>query len=298
MVTMTLLSFIVLGLLMMFNQTQRAFRAGMGQTDVLEGGRGAIDMLVRELEQLTPTAAANLPNTGKGGGQTPIVNFWSGYDPNFGYPALQFLGPSAGGTLFRTNIIRQFFLLTKFNQDWTAAFYRVQPDAAGSAVGSLYRYSAVWPRNTPMTVGYSLLSFNSGSTSVGLPTQQAYWSTNRVADGVIHLRLLAYDTNGVPLIPYNVQYLASAANPFRPSVNNASSSPWFPLPCDACFWSNTVPAYLELEMGILEPKALQHYRAIDPTTPAAQNYLSNHVGQVHLFRQRVAIRNVDFSAYR
>src|SRR5947207_12610645 len=45
MVTVSLLTFIILGLLLMFNQTQRAFRTGMTQTDVLEAGRATMDML-------------------------------------------------------------------------------------------------------------------------------------------------------------------------------------------------------------------------------------------------------------
>src|SRR5215472_4077807 len=53
-VTIGLLSFIVLGLLAMFNQTQRAFMSSMKQTDVLESGRLTMDMLSRELAQTTP----------------------------------------------------------------------------------------------------------------------------------------------------------------------------------------------------------------------------------------------------
>ena len=54
MVVTALLSVIVLGLMAMFTQTQRAFRTGMAQTDVLESGRMAADLLTRELEQITP----------------------------------------------------------------------------------------------------------------------------------------------------------------------------------------------------------------------------------------------------
>src|SRR5258706_1220113 len=53
-VTVTLLTVIILGLLAMFNQTQRAFRQGTTQTDVLESGRSAMDLIRRELEQMTP----------------------------------------------------------------------------------------------------------------------------------------------------------------------------------------------------------------------------------------------------
>ena len=52
-VSVALLSFIVLGLFAMFNQTQRAFRMSMTQSDILEAGRAVMEMMPRELEQAT-----------------------------------------------------------------------------------------------------------------------------------------------------------------------------------------------------------------------------------------------------
>ncbi|HPC60329.1 MAG TPA: prepilin-type N-terminal cleavage/methylation domain-containing protein, partial [Verrucomicrobiota bacterium] len=46
-VTVALLSFIVLGLLAMFHQTQRAFRSSITQTDVLEAGRALTEIIGR-----------------------------------------------------------------------------------------------------------------------------------------------------------------------------------------------------------------------------------------------------------
>src|SRR5260370_29875183 len=48
-VTMALLSVIVLGLLAMFHQTQRAFTQSLMQVDVLEAGRAATDVMTREV---------------------------------------------------------------------------------------------------------------------------------------------------------------------------------------------------------------------------------------------------------
>ena len=61
-------------------------------------------------------------------------------------------------------------------------------------------------------------------------------------------------------------------------------------------FSNTVPASVEVNLGVVEDAVLQHAEGLPPA--AALNYLSNHVGQVHLFRQRVWIRNVDPTAYQ
>ena len=45
MVVMTLLSLIVLALMQVFSATQRAFRASVTQTDVLEGGRAVTSLI-------------------------------------------------------------------------------------------------------------------------------------------------------------------------------------------------------------------------------------------------------------
>ena len=44
-VVMALLSLIVLALMAVFNSTQTAFRASVTQTDILEAGRAAMDLI-------------------------------------------------------------------------------------------------------------------------------------------------------------------------------------------------------------------------------------------------------------
>ncbi|HKI69507.1 MAG TPA: hypothetical protein VKA67_07960, partial [Verrucomicrobiae bacterium] len=61
-VAVALLAVIVLGLLAMFNQTQKAFQVGMAQVDVLESGRVATEMIARQLGQMTPSYAINAAN--------------------------------------------------------------------------------------------------------------------------------------------------------------------------------------------------------------------------------------------
>jgi hypothetical protein len=64
----------------------------------------------------------------------------------------------------------------------------------------------------------------------------------------------------------------------------------------AYFMNEAVPAYVEVELGILEPQVLRKYRSI-PIAAVQRQYLSNHVAAVHIFRQRVPIANVNFAAY-
>jgi hypothetical protein len=95
---------------------------------------------------------------------------------------------------------------------------------------------------------------------------------HHVADGIVHFRLEAYDSDGVLITQTN--------NPDVKLINGYS------------FSNRAVPAYLDLELGILEPEALDRFnaRAFSYAMPA--EFLTNQVGRVHLFKKRIPIRNV------
>ena len=289
---MSLLTMIILGLLLMFNQTQRAFRSAMTQSDVLESARATIDMLARDLEQMAPS-----PNAGNGFGYR-ATNFLAEIPlPNF------MLQELPGNALARTNFIQRFFFLTKLNQDWIGTGYFVLPEDGTGFIGALYRFSGTnyFRFGTNLLAGrfYSAVQVALQNMGKGLPVT----NVNRIADGVVHLRLRPFAPNGFPIIGdvgfVNGRYRTNPITAGHGSVpqvvvtaNNA-----YPDHMAGCYFlSNAVPAYVELELGILEPQILQRYRSIP--VPAAQlQYLSNHVAQVHLFRQRIPIRNVDPTAY-
>jgi hypothetical protein len=111
-------------------------------------------------------------------------------------------------------------------------------------------------------------------------------------DGVVHLRVYAVDNNG--------EMMNTAAYPtYLGLTNNVVVYPFTPsLAPDeygCIFYSNKVPASVEVEMGVLEDSALQHAESLNSS--ALTNYLAQHAGQVHIFRQSVPIRNVDPTAY-
>jgi hypothetical protein len=286
MVTVGLLTFIILGLLLMFNQTQRAFRAGMTQTDVLEAGRATMDLLARELEQMSPS---QFPDVILNGYRFRTTNFfvepWP--DPKWARPLVQEL---SGNGESRTNLLQRFFFLSKVNQDWISTGYEVWPDDANNYVGTLYRFNLT---NTPR--GWSLTNIydfeNSPQTNL-----------SRIADGIVHLRLRAFAKNGYLITTNrftgtNASYALAANAPYTNMLNGIVYNSGNDVRQSACyFMSNALPGYLELELGILEPRILQKYRSIG-VAAAAQQYLSNHAAQVHIFRQRIPVRNVDLSAY-
>jgi len=281
------MSFIVLGLLVTFNHVSRVFRSGMGQVDFLAAGRTTTENIMRELEQITPSSAPN------------AINFLADQprilpsNPSlFAQPLVQAL---PGTTAQRVNSIQELFFLTRFNQDWIGTGYKVLPNPGSDCVGSLYRYTAT-SRLNPGAMSADFLSKTATNLSL-------------VAAGIVNFRITTFATNGFRILPNpalpgktNSVFLVQrdpALAPFGPFAINSSTAYWsgtVPDQVDYYFVSNAVPAYVELEIGILEPATLERYRSIG-SPAAARDYLSNHVAQVHVFRQRATIRNVDYSAY-
>jgi prepilin-type N-terminal cleavage/methylation domain-containing protein len=284
MVVVALLSMIVLGLMAMFSQVQRAFRLGMMQSDVLESGRMATDILAREIEQVTPSYQNS-------------INFYAGIplDGN-GIPAssVQTLPGGTNRDNVRTNIQCQLFFTVRENQTWTGIGYFLRTNGSfGSGWGpvcSLYRFE------TNNHVANFRLNpfrlFNTFQTTPGPST-----NISKLLDGVVHFRIRAYDTNGVWMAP-NFETAASTAYWYQNNSNIVITPSLVLSEIQSYqFTNNAVPAYVEIEIGVLEKDTLARYQSIpNPAVQAA--YLARHAGNVHLFRQRVAIRNVDRSAYQ
>jgi len=308
-VTISLLSFIVLGLLMMFNQTQRAFRMSMTQVDVLESGRAVTDMLSRELEQASVSKAEPIYNGATIAYQT--TNFFT--ELGYNIPLLQLLPGSAknGNTAVqdsRTNVVQNLFFMIRHNQDWVGTGYAlVRHD--GFHVYSLYRFTAT---NRPPFAVFNLNGFfrNEYAKAV-LAARNNLPVTNmsRIADGIVHLRVRPYTPRGEPLVPFagasNLVYQLplGAVQPVENSFGSfATSADGTQLDAlNSYFVNDAIPAQVELEIGVLEPNVLSRYRGLggDPNVdnPVQRSYLSDHAANVHIFRQRVPIRNTDLSVY-
>ena len=278
MVTVALLSVIIIGLVAMFGQVRRAFLSSMAQVDVLESGRAATDLIARDLEQMAPCYTANGINFYVGTSQFYGNTWVAGGLP---LPIQQLANPNDRWT----NLIQELFFLAPAppsNAVWTGIGYRLQVTDEQNGIGSLYRYRAGGLTATNLTLS------NNVTGQVG--AQGAFTANsflaNRIIDGVTHFRVLAYQTNG---LLYPIQ-----KNKFLIQVQQGGYYPGWEY--NYAFYSNIVPAYVEVELGILEAAALERYRAFGPGTAAANNYLMNHPGAVHFFRQRIPIRCYDPSA--
>ena len=75
------------------------------------------------------------------------------------------------------------------------------------------------------------------------------------------------------------------SNPRLPNVPNIQYTTTFQ------FLTNAMPAYMEMEFGMLEPETLaQYYTMVDDQNPNAARFLQRQIGKVHLFRHRFTIR--------
>jgi hypothetical protein len=180
-----------------------------------------------------------------------------------------------GSTPLRTNLVQKFYLLSRVNADYVAVGYQVIPDFLDSGVGTLYRFTRV----NPVRDGAYWLSREF--------LRAPLTNHSRLLDGVVHLRVRAFDRSGSLITPFHTNSIFSFT--YRDPVWMPDQSAYFAT-------SNVVPAFVELELGILEQQVLQRFKGL-ATVQAQRQYLSNNAARVHVFRHRVAVRNVDFSAY-
>ncbi|MFM1769232.1 MAG: hypothetical protein RJA22_1761 [Verrucomicrobiota bacterium] len=174
MVAVSLLAVIIIGLLAMFFQVQRAFRAGTAQSDLMEHGRAVMTLLTRELQEV---AASRYP------GVTNLAII-----PADGLPEGR---PSSSqelpGSEFRDNYLKDLTFLSRQNDDWIFTSYRISNAVSG--VGTLYRLTDRQATNNPF--------FLHNGLRWATPVNNTNF--HRVVEGVVHFYVEAYDSKGLVL---------------------------------------------------------------------------------------------------
>ena len=263
-----LMALIVIALMAVFSNTQRAFRASITQTDILENGRAAMDLMASDLGKM---AASNLPTNNYANANFSVRN--SGNPP-----LMQALVGSISGNP-RTNILESFFILSSGNQNgvptWYGTGYAVLTNN-GTALYPLYRFSTNYPMASFGAV--SNLYFRSFQSFLNAPTNYSH-----LIDGVVDLRIHAFDENGLLINRIGSSFITNSIG--------------IPGEVGYIFLSNALPAAVEIEMATLEDPSLQRAESL-PTGTVRDTYLNGRIGQVHVFRQRVSILNVDLAAYQ
>ena len=265
-VSTTCLVFIVLGLTAMFIETQRVFKAGTKQTNMTDSGRTILDMVTSDLAQLSDAQNTNVVNL-----------FWSWS------PANTSTQTADGATVpFRTNQLQMIFMLVHTNLQWVGVGYAVSNAVAGA--GTLYRYQANTSDPLFYTNFVNIFTNFSVSASNGV-FNPAYF--HRVADGVVHLKIRAYDQTGH-------EPLYEQQNDFNPNGDE------FSYPAQGYYYnigsgqSNYVapaalPASVQLELGVLEPDAYDQLRNLPRVANAPRNFMVSAGGKIQIYRQNIPI---------
>lgn len=259
-VAVGLLAVIIIGLLAMFNQTQKTLHRGVAQVDILENGRAIMLLLERELQGMSAPLPSGITNP------PPPAVFYAvePRDPN---------DASANGLLklpipgANTNLVCELqgvAFHTRFNDEWTTSYYGfTNRDAGVATLCHAVRSGAV--TNLP--------DFFPLPQSWNDPVNPSGIGFRRVADGIVHFKLLAYTPDG-----------------FLITTNSAFSGIYrYRLPY--------LPAHVDVELGILEPKSLERLNSM-PDNNTRRNYVVNHPAEVHFFRQRVPIRSYNPDTYQ
>jgi prepilin-type N-terminal cleavage/methylation domain-containing protein len=288
MVVVSLLSLIVLALMAVFNSTQRAFRASITQTDILEGGRATMDLITSDLRAMSPSAGvSNVLN-----GFSFIVNVQNGLVPvnffvstnffQYQSQSLPLIQSLVASTNTRVNVMENFFILSRNNRTWTGTGYVVDTTST-NFVNPLYRF----------TISTNVQAANPGALFTNFESRVFYGNFNGMShlmDGVVHLTVRAYDTNGVWMTNGYV-------NPLNAVIRNVVFQPSTLGEVGFYMMSNTLPVSVEVQLGALEDRTLQRAESFGNSFTRS-NYLAGQSGQLHIFRQRVSISNVDPTAYQ
>jgi len=283
-VAMSLMSLIVLVLMAVFSNTQTAFRAGITQTDVLSGGRTAMELLTQDARLLTASGGS-----GPGTLAPWPVNIFCSNNVN----ASTYMSLPASAA-YRTNVIQSVFFLGRQNTTWTGAGYVVLPNQANNSLFPLYRYNAT---ASLQTGPYALFTnFTAVFAHPSVVTNNYYWS--HLMDGVVHLVVRAYDTNGMWITNgynYSVTPVVAPTNLF-----NTVSYPTFNGESGYVMYSNNLPAGVDIQLGVLEDAALRRLQSLVNLSPNVYvSYLqTNSANQMELFRQHVRVPNCDFTSYQ
>lgn len=291
-VAVSVMTLIVYALYAMFDQTQQAMLKNATQVDVNEGGRAAMDLMMRELQVANTTRLPHYTNLYSGS-----ICFYSKISSNT-VPLLQpYNADAQAGDIrdgYRTNIMQDFTFVTRSGNRLNIISYRIVDSELGA--GTLGRFETNFP-----AIHSNGMLFDRAFMNVAQRADQAF---QPVTDGVIHMRITPFDRQGRPL-RHNLYHhdprglkvvrLNKAGQPLPPinpgDLRTIDAVVWQSqsegYESDVVFYE-ALPAYFELEMGMLEPQVVGQMESMPEQFKAG--FLAKQIGKVHLFRQRIPVR--------
>ena len=311
-VAVSVMTLVIYVLYALFDQTQMALRKNAAQVDVNEGGRAAMEMIVRELSQMEVSGYPAITNL-----QTKVISpgstsFFSRVTPgnkalflayqSDAMPPVEDAWAKEQG--FRTNILQDFTFTSRGDSGFFVTSYRVIDVANGIGTLARCRINGTLPVPPPKDQA----RYNKTERFNFFFFEPIVNATNRVfeavADGVIHLRITPYDQLGRPLGHGSRYYDPLGLNLER---RGAAGQALFLIdtnrPVDGTLMQDryaqsqaqfygALPSYFDVEMAVLEPQIVKQARALPEVARVQTNFLGRQIGKVTLFRQWVPIRDM------
>jgi type II secretory pathway pseudopilin PulG len=311
-VAVSVMTLVIYVLYALFNQTQMALRKNASQVDVNEGGRAAMEMIVRELSQMEVSGypAIIITNNQQVLTYSGSKSFFSRVTPGNTALLLAYQSDAlppveddwAKEQGFRTNILQDFTFTSRGDSGFHVTSYRVIDVDSGVGTLARYRTNGTLRVTSP---GQALLNkteiFNRFFFEpVANTSAEAF---EPITDGVIHLRITPYDQLGRPLGHGRMFYDPLGLNLER---RGAAGQALFLVntnrPVDGILMQDrhaqsqvqfygALPSYFDVEMAVIAPRVLKQVRSLPPDPEVRANFLGRQIGKVTLFRQRVPIRD-------
>jgi hypothetical protein len=312
MVAVSLMSVVIYALYSVFNQTQRALRANESQVDTTERGRGILELIARDMELV------------RVGNLQEVTNFYARPAPRT--RIVQTDTDPASAVNQRTNFMDTVYYLTQKDRRWLGVGYALylrnptnefQLRPTEWAVGSLYRFETIATTNYGAPTTNLFREFFALAPDVTRPTNIYTTNFNHIADGVVHFKVTPYDTQGHVMAhnttnrdPRYIIYRASQGgardNQTSTPGSNANNATAILQAVEerdtnagsiVSYRSNAAPAYIEIELGVLDPETLKTFelfhRDEGATAAGARRYVEKRVGKVQIFRKRIPLRTVS-----
>ena len=307
-VAVSVMTLVIYVLYALFNQTQMALRKNAAQVDVNEGGRAAMEMIVRELSQMEVSGYPAITNLQTKLSYPGSTSFFSRVTPGNTALLLAYQSDAlppvedawAKEQGFRTNILQDFTFTSRGDSGFLVTNYRVIDVINGIGTLARYRINGTLPVPPPedQKIYTKTERFNIYFHKVVNTTNSVF---EPITDGVIHLRITPYDQLGRPLghdrmfydpLGLNLERRGAAGqalfliDPNRP-VDGVLMQDHY-VQSQAEFYG-ALPSYFDVEMAVLAPRVLEQVRALPKDMRA--NFLGRQIGKVTLFRQRIPIRD-------
>lgn len=279
----TITTFITISLYAIFDQTQKAFRSGLAQVDVLEAGRAASEILDADIRQIVPNPlefrSGRVSIDNNESFRAYPFNFWVDNRSTFG---------ALGGSVLSGNSIttahQNVLFFHRKNDELTAVGYFNVPIALNwggrrppraPVISTLYRFSATRKLSALNEQVFQniLQAFLAGPIAWQQNPTRDY-QYQEILSGVVQMRWSPFAPNG--------EWWQFVEDPL---VRRAGGSSFL---SGLTAGGNVVPAQVEYELMVLEEETLKQYIILgEANAIQARDFLGEHVQHIHYFRKRI-----------